>query len=84
MHNRTLAAFNTAASWVTFCAALNYLQPTCGDVDLDREGAQQFSGCAAPFFFDSSKTRASPPSVSNCCVQVRAVMVVHLCRWQQC
>jgi hypothetical protein len=42
---------------------------------LDREGAQQFSGCTAPFFFDASKASASPPSVSNCCVQVRLELV---------
>ncbi|KAF6260901.1 hypothetical protein COO60DRAFT_841279 [Scenedesmus sp. NREL 46B-D3] len=46
-------------------------KPTCGDVDLDREGAQQFTGCVAPFFFDTSKAAASQPSVNTCCVQVR-------------
>ncbi|WIA14752.1 hypothetical protein OEZ85_003238 [Tetradesmus obliquus] len=44
-------------------------QLTCGDADLDREGAQQFAGCVAPFFFDSSKASASPPSVAACCTQ---------------
>lgn len=46
-------------------------QPTCGDTDLTREGAQEFSGCELPDVFNASAVNVKSPSKEACCARVR-------------